>query len=110
MLKSDVFAIFKKFCMFIQFLKVTLHLQLLQNIGYIPCVVQCILVTYFIPNILYLLIPYPSIAPPRFPLPTGTHYFVLYICESGEDLFLTFSYRAWQIMGCRSNQAHRMFL
>lgn len=42
----------------IQFLKVTLHLQLLQNIGYIAHVVQYILT----PNILYLPLPHPYIA------------------------------------------------
>ena len=35
--------LFKNFKEFIQFLKVTVHLQLLQNIGYIPHVVQFIL-------------------------------------------------------------------
>ena len=35
--------LFKKFLIFIQFLKVTFHLQLLQNIGSIPRVVQYIL-------------------------------------------------------------------
>lgn len=30
-----------------QFLKFIFHLQLLQNAGYIVCVVQCILVAYF---------------------------------------------------------------
>ena len=33
---------------YIQFLKVILHLQLLQNVGHIPCAVQYILVAYFI--------------------------------------------------------------
>ena len=42
----------------IQFLKVTLQLQLLQNIGYIAHVVQYILT----PNILYLPLPHPYIA------------------------------------------------
>ena len=35
----------------------------------------------FIPNILYLLLPYLYIAPPFFPLFTGNHQFVLYICD-----------------------------
>ena len=49
------FFVFNLFnLLLIQFLKVTLHLQLLQNTGYIPCVVQHILVAYFIPNSLYL--------------------------------------------------------
>ena len=38
-------------------LKVILHLQLLQNIGYIPCVIQYRLVAYFIHNSLYFLLP-----------------------------------------------------
>ena len=36
-----------------------------------PCVVQCILVAYFIYHSLYLLIPDPYIAPP----PTVNHWF-----------------------------------
>ena len=47
-----------------QFLKIILHLQLLWNIGYIPCVVQYILVAYFVHDSLYFLIPCPCIAPP----------------------------------------------
>lgn len=47
--------------------------------GYIPHIVQYTIVAYFIPNNLYLLIPYIYIAPPPSPLPTGTHKFVLYI-------------------------------
>ena len=39
---------------FIQFLKVTLQLQLLQNIGSFLHVIQNILVAYFAPNSLYL--------------------------------------------------------
>ena len=56
---------------FIQFLEVTLHSQLLQNIGYIPCVVQYIPVAYLTPSGLYLLLPYPYIVPR--PLPTVNH-------------------------------------
>ena len=56
---------------FMQYLKSTPHLQLLQNIGYIPCVVQYILVTYLTSNSLYLSLPHHSIAPP--PFPTGNH-------------------------------------
>ena len=52
-----------------QFLKVILHLAL-WNIGYIPHVVQYILLTYFILNSLLLLISYPYVALPTFPLPT----------------------------------------
>ena len=56
-------------------------LKLLENIGYIPCAVQYILVAYFMHNSLYLLIPYPYTVPPSFPLPTGNCKLVLYICE-----------------------------
>ena len=46
-LQDMYFFFFFKTCTlkknFIQFLKVTFHLQLLKNIGYIPCVVQYIL-------------------------------------------------------------------
>ena len=60
-----------QFFIFIQFLKVTLHLELLQNIGYIPSVVQ-----YILEPILYLIVwtSYPAL--------TGNHYLVVYICES----------------------------
>ena len=34
------------------------------SIGYIPCVIQYILVAYFIPNSWYVLIPYTYIASP----------------------------------------------
>ena len=47
-----------------------LHLYLVQNIAYI-LYVQYVFVAYFIRNSLYLLIPYPSIAPPLSPLPAG---------------------------------------
>ena len=40
-----------------------LHLQLQQNIGYIPHVAQYILLAYLIPNSLYLLLPHCYIAP-----------------------------------------------
>ena len=39
-LKFSLFYLLFKSLNFIQFLKVTFHLQLLQNIGYIPHVVQ----------------------------------------------------------------------
>ena len=42
-------------------------------IGYIPCVVQYMLVAHFMPNNLYLQIPYPYHAPLHLPLPTGNH-------------------------------------
>ena len=51
---------------------IILHLWLLQNIGYIPHVVQYILEVSFILNNLYLLIPHPYSAPPHSPLPTST--------------------------------------
>ena len=41
------------------------------KIGYIPCIVQYILVAYFIPNSLYLFTPCPHLFPPLFPLPIG---------------------------------------
>ena len=53
-----------------QFLKVILCLQLLQSVGHISRAVQYVLVAYFIHNGLYLLIPYPHIAPPQ-----GRHAF-----------------------------------
>ena len=40
-------------------LKVILHLQLLQNIGYIPYVVQYNHIAYLTLNSLYLPLPYP---------------------------------------------------
>ena len=43
---------------------------------------QYILIAYFIPNSLYLLIHYPYLAPLLFPLPSGNHQLVLFICES----------------------------
>ena len=49
-----ILRILKKILFFKQFLKVTLHLQLLQDIGYIPRVVKYILVAYLIPDSLYL--------------------------------------------------------
>ena len=52
------------FLTFYTILKVTLQLQLLQNTGYIPCVVQYILVAYLTPNSLYLPLPHPDIVPP----------------------------------------------
>ena len=39
-------------------------MQLLQNIGYIPCVVQYILVAYLTPNSLYLPLTHPYIVVP----------------------------------------------
>ena len=47
------------------------------KIGCIPCVIEYILVTYFIHNSLPVLIPCPYIAHPRFFLPTDNHGFVL---------------------------------
>ena len=48
------------------FFKGYINLQLLQNINYIPRIVQCILVAYLTPSSLYLPLPQPYIAsPPR---------------------------------------------
>ena len=49
------------FSFFIQFLKDRLHLQLLQNTGSIPWVVQYLLVVYLTPNTLYLPLPTPTL-------------------------------------------------
>ena len=45
--------------------------------SYIPCIVQHILVAYFTPNSLHLLISYPYFAMPHNT--TDNHYYVLYI-------------------------------
>ena len=58
-----------------QFLKIVLHLQLLQNNGYIPYAVQYILLAYFIHSTLYLLILYLYLAPSPLSLLTGNHQF-----------------------------------
>ena len=50
-------------CFLIQFLKVMLHLQLLQNISCIPHVVHCILVAYLTPSSWCLSLPNPYFAP-----------------------------------------------
>ena len=55
-----------------------------------PCAIQYILVAYFINSNLCLLIPYSYLVIPRFPLPTGNHQFVLYICESVSVLLYSF--------------------
>ena len=39
-------------------------------------------VAFSIPSSWYLLLSYPCITPPHFPLPTGNHLFVLYVHES----------------------------
>ena len=49
---------------FIQFLKLILHLQLLKNTGYIPHVVQYSSVVDLTPNSLYLPLPHPYTAAP----------------------------------------------
>ena len=46
-----------------QFLKVTLHFQLLKNIGSISDFVKYILIAYLIPNSLYLPLPNLCVAP-----------------------------------------------
>ena len=53
-----------------QFLEATFYFQLQQNMGYVPCVVQHILVAYGTLNSLYLPSPAPKL---RRPLPTGNH-------------------------------------
>ena len=76
------------------FLKIIIHLKLLQNNGYNPCGIVAIsnnislLLTYFIHSSLYLLIPYPCLACPGFSLPIGIHSFVL--CESVSVLVYAF--------------------
>ena len=59
--------LFSSIYIFIQLENVILHLRLLQNIGYIPRVVQYILVAYLRPNSLYLLIPHPYTGCPPSP-------------------------------------------
>ena len=49
----------------VQFLEVTFQLQLLQNIGYIPCIAQYIIVACLTPKSWYLLILRPYIASPH---------------------------------------------
>ena len=49
---------------FIQFIKVALHLQLLQNVDYIPSVVQYIFLAYLTPSSLYLPLTHPYMACP----------------------------------------------
>ena len=62
-----------------QFLKVILHLQIIIKY-YIPCVIQYILVAYFIPNSLCLLISYPYTAQLPYHLPTGTtNFFSIFV-------------------------------
>lgn len=63
--------------------KVKLHLQLLQNISYIPYVMQYILVAYCVLNSLYFPLTHLYSAPPPT---TGNHWFVLYICHSASFL------------------------
>ena len=43
---------------------------------------RSLLLIYFIHSSLCFLIPYPYFTSPSLPLPTGNHYFVLYIHES----------------------------
>ena len=67
-----------------QFLKVTLYLQVLQNLCCIFCVAQYILESILNPVVCTSHSPIPML-----PLPnTGDHYFVLYVCESS---FLIYS-------------------
>ena len=41
---------------------------------------------------MYLLISYPYLAPPHFPLTTGNHWFFLYVCEFVSVLLYSFIY------------------
>ena len=83
-LNFSLFYLFVKSLNFIQFLKVTFHLQLLQNIGYIPHVVQ------YIPEpMLYLIVcplSPPHIIPAPSPLVTTSLFSVsvslLFLCYS----------------------------
>ena len=74
-------------------LQIILHLQLLYDMGYIPCAVQYILVSYlFYTQQSAPLNPLPYLAPAPFPLPIRNHQFVLYICESISFLFTSLFY------------------
>ena len=56
-------------------------------IGYIPCIVQYILVSYlFYTRSLYFLTHYPYLAPILFPLPTGNHQCVFLYLYSNSFL------------------------
>ena len=57
--ETNIFFPLKPFL--IQFFKVIVHLQLLQNVGYIPHVVQYFLVAYFIPLCIYWSVPLMSV-------------------------------------------------
>ena len=65
----SLFIIFTKFYVI---LKVTFHLQFLQNIGYIAHVIQYMIIAYLIHNCLHLLTLHPCVAPAS-PLPIGNH-------------------------------------
>ena len=58
-----------------------------------PCAIQYVLIAYFIYSNLYILIPYPYLAPQIFPLPIGNHWFSLFICVS--LFFILFFYYAF---------------
>ena len=92
---------------FIQFLKVTFHLQLSQNIGYIPHVVQYILVAYLTPNGLYLLLPYPYIAPPPSLSPLVITS-LFYVCESAS--FLLYSLVCCIFLDSTCKWCHTVFV
>ena len=63
--------------------------MVLENIGCVPYVPQCILVTYLFHTCrLYLLIPFPCIAPPLSSFPTDNHWFVIHSCESGSFCYV----------------------
>ena len=59
--------------------------------GYIPCIIQYIPVPYlFYTRSLYLLTPYPYLAPILFPHPTGNHQCVFLYLYSNSFLKLEF--------------------
>ena len=63
-----------------QFLEITSHLCLLQNIGYVPCVVRYILEPVLRPVVGTSHSPTPVL--PIRTLLSSNHKFVLYTCES----------------------------
>lgn len=60
------------------------------NIGQFPCIIQYILLSYFIHTSLCFLIPYPFLTSSFFPLSPGNHQFVLCACKSVSVLFILF--------------------
>ena len=86
-LQSGRVSISNFYLFLIQFLKVILHLQLLQNTGCIPCVV------YYIPVALsYSQLIVPPTAQPLVRCPaTGNHCLVLCVCESASFFVVIFT-------------------